>query len=119
LIAGVIGHHQTESGRRVERDAETLDRQLPPVVREWMQHHGRVLPGLHHLVQVADRALAHRPSQGTVHPHRLIALQQIPTDQVCGGQVVMAGDGDQRPAEIVGHRLDETGLATTRRPLQD
>ena len=31
----------------------------------------------------------------------------------------MAGNGDQRAVEIVGHRLDEAGLAATRGPLQD
>ena len=118
LVAGVVRHHQAESRCGVQRHAEPLDRQLPPVVRERMQHDGGVLPGFHHLVEIADRALAHRPGQRAVDPHRLAAPQQIPTDQVGGGEVVVAGHGDQRPAQIMGHRLDEAGLAASGRPLE-
>ena len=49
--------------------------------------------------------------QRSVHPFGLAAAQQETTDQVSGGEVVVAGDGDQWPTQVVGHRLDEAGLA--------
>jgi hypothetical protein len=119
LIPGVVGHHQAEAGRRVERHPQALDRQLAAMVGERMQHHRGVLPGLDHLVQIADRTLANRAGQRAVHPHRLVTLQQISADQVRGGQVVMAGDGDQGATELVRHRLDEPGLTAPGRALQD
>jgi hypothetical protein len=39
-------------------------------------------------------------------------------DEVGRGEVLVARDRDQRPAELVRHRLDETGLAATRRALE-
>ena len=97
---------------------EPLDGQLPPVVGQGMQHDRGVLTGFDHLVEVADRPLPHRMGQRPVHPDRFITLQQVSTDQVSGGEVVMAGHGDQRAAEIVSHRLDEAGLAAPGGPLQ-
>ena len=98
--------------------AEALDGELPPVVGEGMQDDRRVLTGFDHLVEIADRALTHGTGQRTVNPDRLVTPQQIPADQVGCGEVVVTGDGDQRPAEVVSHRLDEAGLATTGRALQ-
>ena len=40
-------------------------------------------------------------------------------DQVGGGQVVVAGDGVEGKLETGGHVGDETGLAATRRPLDE
>ena len=119
LIAGVVGDDQAETGSRVQRDPETFDGQLPPVVRERMQHDRRVLAGFDHLVEVADRSLTYGTGQRTVDPDRLVAFQQVPADQVGRREVVVARDGDQLPSEVMGHRLDEPGLATTRRPLED
>ena len=82
-----------------------------------MQHDGGVLPRFHHLVEVADRTLANRTGQWPVHPHGLVTPQQVPADQIRSGEVVVARDGDQRSPEVVGHRLDETGLATSGWPL--
>jgi len=71
--------------------------------------------------------------EGAVHPARLLALQQEAADEVGGGEVLVAGDGDhgqtggreplalgavlalahhgEWPAELVGHVLDEARLA--------
>ena len=57
------------------------------------------LQGLDHLVEIADRALAHGAGQGAVGPDGLAALQQIAPDQVGRRQVVMAGDGVKRPVQ--------------------
>ena len=84
-----------------------------------MQHDRGVLTGFDDLVEVADRPFTHGTGQRPVHPDRLVAPQQIPADQVGGGEIVVAGDGDQRPAEVVSHRLDEAGLATAGGALQD
>jgi hypothetical protein len=54
---------------------------------------------------------AHRPGQGAVHPDGLAALDQEAPDQIRGGQVVVAGDGDQGALEPPGHVLHEAGLA--------
>ena len=118
LVARVVRHHQAESRGSVQRHAEPFDRQLPPVVGERVQHDGGVLSRFHHLVEIADGTLAHGPGQRAVDPHRLAAPQQIPADQVRGREVVVAGHGDQRPAQVVGHRLDEAGLAAAGRTLE-
>ena len=41
----------------------------------------------------------------------LPTAQQEPPHQIGSGQVVVAGHGNQRPAQIVSHGLDEAGLA--------
>src|SRR3954466_3837582 len=83
-----------------------------------MEYHGGVLSGLHDLVEIADRAVAHCTCQWPVHPLGLAAMQQVPTDEVGGGQVVVAQTRDERTVEVVPHRLDETSLAASRRALQ-
>ena len=118
LVARVVRHDEAEAGRRVERHAQPLDRQLPPVIGQRMQHDRGVLAGLDDLVEVADRAVPHRPRQRAVDPFGVAAAQQEPSDEIGGGQVVMAGDGDQRPVEIVRHRLDEPRLAASGRALE-
>lgn len=83
-----------------------------------MQHDGRVLSRLDHLVEIADGALPHGPRQWSVHPLGLATTQQKPPDEVGRRQIVMAGDGDQRAFEVVRHRLDESRLAATGRSLE-
>ena len=97
---------------------EPVDRELAAVVGQRMEHDGRVLPRLDDLVEVADRALAHRSGQRPVDPRRVAALEQEAPDEVGGGEVVVAGHGDERPLEVVGHRLDEPGLAAAGRALE-
>src|SRR5262245_51429404 len=79
-----------------------------------MQYHGGVLSGLDDLVEVADRAVTHSTSQGSVHPLGVAAAQQETADEVSGGQVVVAGNRDERTVQIMRHRLDKAGLAASR-----
>ena len=119
LVARVVGHDKAEAGRGVERQPEPLDRKLPPVIGQRMQHDRGVLAGLDDLVEIADRAVPHRTGERTVDPFGVAAAQQEASDEIGGGQVVMAGDGDERPVEIVRHRLDEPGLAASGRALEN
>ena len=73
--------------------AGAVERQDPAVVGQRMQNDGDVLARLHHFVEVADAAVAHRAGQRPVHPLRLAAAQEIAAGQVGGRQVVVAGDG--------------------------
>ena len=95
-----------------------------------MHEHGGVLARFHDLIQVTDGAGACGLGQRPILPNRLVAAQQIPPDQIGSRQVLMAGDRDQRCGKIaprsIGslvepprHVLDEAGLATSRRPLQE
>ena len=76
-----------------------------------MDHDGRVLARLDDLVQVADRARAHRLGQRAIDPDRLVTPDQEAPDQVGGGQVVVAGHADQRPVQAVRHVAHEARLA--------
>ena len=93
-------------------------RKLPAVVGERVEHDGRVLAGLDDLVEVADRALPDGSGERTVDPTRVATLEQVAADEIGGREVVVTCDGDERPTEVVGHRLDEAGLAATGRPLE-
>ncbi len=70
------------------------------------------------MLTIADRALAHRAGQGAVDPFGDPAAQQEASDQIRRGQVVVAGDRDQRPAEVMGHGLHETRLTAPGRALE-
>ncbi len=118
LVARVVGHHQLEAGRGLEGFSGLVQRQDAAVVGQRMQHDDGVLAGLDHFIQVADRALANRPGERAIGPAGALVSDQEAADQVAGGEVVMAGDGDQRPVEAPGHVLDEAGLAAARRPLE-
>ena len=84
-----------------------------------MKHHGGVLAGLHHLVEVADGPAADRPGERPVHPGRLTTLEEVPADEVGRGEVLVAGHGDEVPARLVGHRLHEPGLPAAGGALQE
>ena len=88
------------------------------MVGERMDDDGGVLARLHHLVQIEDGALAHGPRQGPVHPDRFSALEQESAHQIRRRHVLVARDGDQVAAELVGHRLHEAGLPASRGALQ-
>ncbi len=108
LVAGVVGHHQRQKPGAAS--SVTPSRSMGSCRRwsdERVQHHRGVLTCLHHLVEIADGAVAHRTSQRAVDPFGVAAAQQEAADEVGGGQVVVAGDRDERPAQIVRHRLDE------------
>ena len=99
LVARVVRHHQHEFGRCRQQLAGPVQGKLAAVVRQRMKDHRGVLASLDHLVQVADCPLAHRPGQGSVLPHRLLALDEEPAEQVRGRQIVVAGHGVERTTE--------------------
>ena len=107
-----------KSGGASQQLAGAFQRQDAAVVGQRMQHDGDVLAGLHHLIEVADAALAHRAGQRAVGPDGVAALQQVAAGEVGGGQVVVAGDGVERPAEPGRHMGDEAGLAAAGRALE-
>lgn len=72
-----------------------------------------VLARLHHFVQVADTAFAHRAGQRAVLPPGAVGADQMAAEQVGGAQVVVAGDAVQRQFQAPRHVLDEAGLAAT------
>ena len=78
-----------------------------------MEDDGRVLARLDHFVQVADATLAHRACERTVAPHGAALADQVATDEIGCGEIVVAGHGKQRQAEARGHVGDEAGLAAT------
>ena len=88
-----------------------FDGQHPPVIGQRMQHHGGVLAGFHHLVEVADGAAAHGPGEWAVVPDGVAIADQVPADQVGGRQIVVAAHRHQRPAQPCRHVFDEAGLA--------
>ena len=81
------------------------------IVGEGVQHHGGVLARLHHLVQIANRPLAHGAGQGAVGPEGAVVADQMPPHQVRRGQVVVAGDGVEGPAQALGHVAHQSRLA--------
>ena len=118
LVSGVVGHHETEPRSGLERDSQPLDWQLSPMVGKWMKHDRRVLSGLDDLVEIAQRAFPYRSRERSVDPFRLASAKQEAPDQVGGRQVVVAGDGDQWPADVVSHCFNESRLPAAGRPLQ-
>src|SRR5262249_52463680 len=70
------------------------------------------------LVEITDAALSNGSCERPVDPHRVAALEEVATNEISSRQVVMAGDGDERPLELVGHCLDEARLSAPRRALQ-
>jgi hypothetical protein len=78
----------------------------------------RVLARLDHLVEIADGAVAHGGGQRAVVPDGLIAFEQEAADEVCGRQVFVAGDRDERAAQTPRHVLDEARLAAARRAFE-
>ena len=59
-----------------------------------------------------------RQRERAVEPHRVAAANQVASREIAGRQIVVAGDGDERPPETPGHVLDEPGLAAAGRPLE-
>ena len=47
-----------------------------------------------------------------------MSLEQVSSNQVGCGEIFVTGNGDQRPAKLVGHVLNKPGLPTTGRTLQ-
>src|SRR5205085_5825493 len=119
LVSRVVRDDEAELRSRLEGHTEAIDRHLATMVSQRMQHDGRVLAGLDDLVEVADGALPDSTRQRPVDPLGVSALDEESSDEVSGGQVVMAGNRDERPLQVKGHRFDEAGLPATRRSLQE
>ena len=118
LVTRVVGDRHTEIRAGLQQLTEFLHGQYAAVVRQRVDHHRGVLTRLDDFVQVADSARAHRARERAVHPDRLATVNQEATHQVRGGQIVVAGDRDQRTLQAPRHMLHEAGLATAGRPLQ-
>ena len=56
--------------------------------------------------------------QRAVEPHGVPSANQVTAGEVAGREIVVAGHGDERPAEAPGHVLDEPGLAAAGRPFE-
>src|SRR5712692_3230743 len=118
LVARVVGDDQAEAGGSLEGDPEPVNRELSPVVGQRVEYHGGVLSSFDDLIEVADCSFLNRPGERAVDPDRLPALKQVAPDKVSRGEIFVAGDGDQLAAQVVGHGLDEAGLATSGRAFQ-
>jgi hypothetical protein len=124
LVARVVGQHQQEALRRLQHLAALLDVEQSPVVGQRVDQDRRVLARLDDLVEIADRAHFDGPGERTVDPAGLVTLEQVTTYQVGGGEILVAGDGDEGDAfflaishvavKVPRHVLDETGLPTPR-----
>ena len=108
LVARVVRDDEQEVVVRLEDLAALLDRQHAAVVGERVDEDGGVLARLDDLVEVADRAGAHRARERPVDPDRLVALEQVAADEVAGGQVLVAGDGDQRQLDRAPPRVERS-----------
>src|SRR5664280_1837416 len=95
-----------------------LQGQNASVVSQRMDNDSGVLARLDNLVEIADRAVADRIGQWSIVPDCAIGVEQETADEVGGGHVLVAGDGDQRFFQAPGHEFDETGLAAAGRAFQ-
>jgi hypothetical protein len=95
LVAGVVGEHQQEPFSSFEQFTFLFHRQYPAVVGQWVNQDCRVLAGLDDLVQVADATGFDCPCEGAINPNGLVAFEEVSTNEVAGGQVLMARDGDK------------------------
>src|SRR6185295_8021574 len=59
-----------------------------------------------------------RQSERTVLPDSLAAAHQETAGEVASGEIVVAGDRDERTLEPPGHVADEASLAAAGRPLE-
>src|SRR5690606_7615354 len=115
---GVVGNDELKAGRSFDRLAGLVDRENASMVRQRVQHDDRVLAGLHHFIEVANRALAHGARQRPVLPHRSIVPNEEATNQIAGSQIVVTRYRHERTPQSPRHVLDETGLAASRRALE-
>src|SRR5690606_9193075 len=98
--------------------ARLVDRQHPPVVRERVNHHHGILPRLDDLVEIAARPHPRGHGERAIPPDRLPSPDNVPSRQAAGGEIVVAGDGHQRAAELPRSVLHEARLAATGGALQ-
>src|SRR5580704_1410485 len=103
---------------RTDQFVLLLQWQDTSVVRQRMDNDSGVLARLDNLIEIADRAVANRIGQWSIVPDCAIGIEQEAADEVGGGHVLVAGDGDQRLFQAPGHEFDETGLAAAGRAFQ-
>ena len=100
---------------RVDDLACTVQVERAAVIGQRMQDGQRIVAGLDHLVEIADRAGLDRPGERSVGPHDVAAGDHEPADEIGAGQIVVAADRDDRPSQQQAHVLDQAGLPATRR----
>src|SRR5262245_25618966 len=83
-----------------------------------MDDHDGVLTGFDDFVEKADGAISCGVRDWTVDPNCLFAADEVASSEIARGQVVMAGDRHQWPAQSPRHVLDESRLPATRRTLE-
>src|SRR6185437_11843287 len=98
--------------------AGLVDREKLAIVRERMDHDDRVLARLDHLIEITDRADSGSGCKRSVHPDGLTTPNQIPAGEIAGGEIVVACNGDERPAQSPCHVIHEARLSTSRRTLE-
>src|SRR5262249_53553703 len=96
----------------------TIQKNLPPVIGQRVQDHNDIFPCFRDLVQVENGALAYRPGQRAVLPHRVAALDEVTAQEIGGGGVIMTRHGEQGAPDVSRHGLDKAGLATARGAFQ-
>ena len=138
LVAGVVGDDEEEAVPGLDYLAQLLDRQQAPVIGKRVNEDGGVLAGFDDLVEIADGAGLDRSGQWAVDPAGRVVFEQVAPDKVGCREVLVAGDGDELaafvgtgavsvtfaddghwPAQLVGHVLNEAGLAATSGPLEE
>ena len=118
LVTRVVGNHQLEIRMGMDELVFLFQRQHAARVGQRMDHDRRVLARLDDFVEIADRPKAHGQCERPVLPARSVRIEQVTPDQVGCGHIFVAGQRDQRLAELPGHVFDEAGLAAAGRPLE-
>src|SRR4051812_4917868 len=77
-----------------------------------------VLSRLNNLVEIADRTETCSGRERSIDPMCFVAMNEIASREVARREVVVTGDGDERPLELPRHVFDEACLAATRRSLE-
>ena len=111
LVARVVGDDEAETGCCIQRDPKSIDRELTTMVRQGMEHDGRVLAGLDDFVEITDASFSDRSGQRPIDPLGLPAHEKEAPDEVGGREVVVTRDRDEWALQIVRHCFDESGLA--------
>src|SRR5581483_10468463 len=92
-----------------------------------MDDDDRVLACFDDFVEIADAAAAHGARERTVEPFGAGRRQQIATDEVRRGEILVTGDRDEWHAttatyiplrQAPGHVLEESRLAAARGPFE-
>ena len=117
LVAGIVRNDQLKIGVGAQQFSLLVERQRAPMVGQRMDDDRGVLTRFDNFIKVTDGTDAGSGGQRTVEPARAVGFEQVAPDQIGGGHVLVAGDGDQGLAQPPGHVFDETRLAATCRTL--